>query len=273
MLFTTNSLFGRAARATAATFVLLSALVAGSVSASAQARVDNGRHLGWNKNGKAADKAERKAERQAARDAQRPTTVIVTPNSQVVDRSRTRSSANKYPYYGNNGSYRNNGYYGNNNRYGWTGPIVFDANTGRIYRQNNGSRCEYPNYNGSYGYYNGASYNNYGYNPYGYNSANYGYGNYAYYNNGRGDLSPNEVAERASRSGYYAGFQRGAYDGSRGFRPNPQGHGAFQFGYDGFDPEWGSAQTYQQTYRQYFIQGYNDGFSRNRYNDRYRVRY
>lgn len=98
-----------------------------------------------------------------------------------------------------------------------------------------------------------------------YRNGQYQYDDYyqnTYYNNERGDLSPNEVAERAARSGYQAGFERGQYDARQRNRANPQGHGAFQFGFDGFDPEWGSAATYQQYYRAYFIRGYEDGYNR-----------
>jgi hypothetical protein len=111
-------------------------------------------------------------------------------------------------------------------------------------------------------YYNYPSYGNYG-----------SYGNPYGYANRRGDLNQQEVAERAAQNGYYAGFQRGQYDAQQRARANPQGHGAYQFGFDGFDPEWGSAATYQQYYRQYFIQGYNDAFGRRTFNQRYYRRF
>jgi len=244
-----NTLFGRFARTGFAAAVMLSALV---VAAPATALADNGKHLGWYKNGKAEEKAQRKADK-AARVSGRQV-VVVNPNSGAIDRSRIRTTRPSNRNYGNTGNYR----YPNtvNNRYptdGWNGPIVYDYRTNQIYRQRYGSRASYPNY---------------GYNPYGYGNSGYGnsgYGNYGYYNNGRGSLSSGDVAERARRSGYYAGVQRGQYDAAQGNRPNPQGHGAFQFGFDGFDPDWGSASVYQQSYRQAFIQGYNEGFSRSGY--------
>jgi hypothetical protein len=97
-----------------------------------------------------------------------------------------------------------------------------------------------------------------------------GYGGGRYYDNREGDRDREDVARSAAENGYRAGFERGQYDASRRNRPNPQGHGAFQYGFDGFDPEWGSASTYQQYYRQYFVQGYNDGYQRRAFNRNYR---
>ncbi len=128
---------------------------------------------------------------------------------------------------GNGGSY-NGGAYGNNGGY--------YGNSGGYYGNSGGY------YGGNGGYYG--------------NSGNYGY------SNGRGDLSQQEVAQRAGQNGYYAGYQRGAYDAQQRNRSNPQGHGAYQFGFDGYDREWGSAQTYQQAYRRAFVSGYHDGFAR-----------
>jgi hypothetical protein len=113
----------------------------------------------------------------------------------------------------------------------------------------------------------------YGTNPYdpyssypGYTTSPYGtyprYGNY-------GDKSPQEVANVAAQYGYTEGFQRGQYDAANGNRPNPQGHGAYQFAMDGFVQDWGNASVYQSTYRQYFIQGYEAGFNRRDYDRRY----
>lgn len=83
--------------------------------------------------------------------------------------------------------------------------------------------------------------------------------------NRRGDLEPREVAERAQQSGYQQGRQDGEYDaGTRNFRPNPQGHGAYQFALDGWDPNWGSGVVYQRAYRQAYLRGYNESVSYNR---------
>ncbi len=108
----------------------------------------------------------------------------------------------------------------------------------------------------------------------------YGYSSYSnsetyagYYSNERGDLEPREVGERGAQNGYYAGYQRGLYDAQRRNRANPQGHGAYQFALDGFDPEWGSASTYRSSYREYFVRGYEDAFGRRNFNQTYRRRY
>ncbi len=95
------------------------------------------------------------------------------------------------------------------------------------------------------------------------------YENNPVYNNGEGDRDRTEVAESGAQNGYTAGYERGVYDSQQRNRPNPQGHGAYQFGMDGFNPEWGSASTYQQSYRSYFIQGYEDGFNRRDSDRRY----
>lgn len=118
-------------------------------------------------------------------------------------------------------------------------------------------------------------YRNSPYDPY-YNYPSYGNysgGGVPYYNNERGDESPQEVAQRGAQNGYYAGFQRGAYDAQQRNRANPQGHGAYQFGFDGFDPEWGSAAVYQSNYRNGFLQGYQDGYNRRTYNRRFNRRF
>jgi len=95
------------------------------------------------------------------------------------------------------------------------------------------------------------------------------YGSAPYYNNDEGDRSRDDVARAGAQNGYTAGFERGQYDAQNHNRPNPQGHGAYQFGFDGFDPSWGSASVYQQSYRSYFVQGYQDGFNRRSYDRRY----
>lgn len=128
-------------------------------------------------------------------------------------------------------------------------------------RSNGGGYGNSGGYYGNGGYGNsGGSYGNGG--GYGNNGGYYGSGGGYGYSNNRGDLSPQEVAQRAGQSGYYAGFQRGQYDAQQRNQPNPQGHGAYQFGFDGYDREWGSAQTYQQSYRSAFIAGYQDGYAR-----------
>jgi hypothetical protein len=110
------------------------------------------------------------------------------------------------------------------------------------------------------------------YDPY-YNYPSYGNYGGRYYSNDRGDLDRNEVAQRGAQNGYYAGYQRGLYDAQQRNKANPQGHGAYQFGFDGFDPEWGSASTYQSAYRQYFIRGYEDAYQRRNFNNQYRRRF
>lgn len=89
-----------------------------------------------------------------------------------------------------------------------------------------------------------------------------------------GDLDREEVARRAAQQGYYDGYQRGQYDRSRGTRRgNPQGHGAYEHALNGFDPEWGSAMTFQQYYRQYFVRGYEAGFGQRTMDRRYSRRW
>jgi hypothetical protein len=97
-----------------------------------------------------------------------------------------------------------------------------------------------------------------------------GYGNGGYYDNREGDKDRDDVARIAAENGYRAGFERGQYDAAQRNHANPQGHGAYQFGFDGFDPNWGSASTYQQYYRSYFVRGYQDGYNRRSYNRDYR---
>lgn len=187
-------------------------------------------------------KAQQKRAKRAAREARRSKRpVVVVDQSRdgyAIDRSRSRSSRRR--------AARNN--------------QSCDVN-GRVYDYRNGQYdpyAPYPQYRRN-PYQNGSNY------PY-----NGGYANRPYYTDNReGDIDREEVAERAAQNGYYAGFDRGAWDASRRNRANPQGHGAYEFGFDGYDPEWGSAQTYQQYYRQYFIQGYQDAYNRRSYSSRF----
>ena len=218
-------------------------LVAGMTPAFA----DNGKHKGWYKNGKAAEKSARKANR-AARLGNGGVvggdSVRTDRNGNVIDRSKTQARRGTRTYRDGNG----------NRVYDYRGSQVDPY-------------ASYPQYRRSqnYGYYGNGYPNNGNY--------NYGYGNNApYYDNREGDLDRDEVAERAAQNGYYAGFQRGQFDASRRDNANPYGHGAYSFGFDGFDPSWGSASTYQQYYRQYFVQGYNDGYGQRGFNRRYNNR-
>jgi len=157
-----------------------------------------------------------------------------------------------YPQYRRNPYTTNNGYY----NYPSTGTYNYPSNTyGYGYPSN------------TYGYPNSGSYGA----PYGYSS----YPNDSrYYSDRRGDLDRNEVARRGAQIGYQDGYQRGQYDRAQGVRrPNPQGHGAYQNAFNGFNPEWGYALTFQQTYRQYFLQGYNSGYGRGSYDRRYNNRW
>lgn len=96
------------------------------------------------------------------------------------------------------------------------------------------------------------------------------YYNGRYYDDRRGTLQSSELTRRAAQVGYADGFERGQYDRRIGAnRPKPTGHGAYQTGLNGWDPEWGYAMTFQRVYRQYFIQGYNDGFGRRQMNRRF----
>lgn len=96
------------------------------------------------------------------------------------------------------------------------------------------------------------------------------YDNGQYRDDREGDLDRQEVARRATQQGYTDGFERGQYDLRIGARqPKPQGHGAYETALNGWDPKWGSAQTFQQSYRQHFIQGYEDGFGRRQRNSQY----
>lgn len=92
-----------------------------------------------------------------------------------------------------------------------------------------------------------------------YNGQNYDYT----IDNRRGNTDVRDVTQRAQQSGYNQGLQDGSYDGVNATRPNPNGHGAYQFGLDGWDPGWGWGSTYQRVYRQAYLRGYNEGFRRN----------
>jgi hypothetical protein len=227
--------------------IMVAGLVA--VPAQAQDRRDRG---DWNQNRRdtrRSDKAERKAAKRAQQDYNGDG-VIDRGNRQSYSRDRNytstrnrtvrpRSNSRAYDYR----DYRNS-------------PVDPYASYPPNYRRN-------PSYNayGNNGYYGGG----YG-----------GYQNYdrRYYDNREGDEDREEVARRAAQQGYYEGFQRGQYDRSIGAnQPKPTGHGAYQFGFSGWNPEWGSAQTYQQYYRQYFVQGYQDGFGRRSMNSRYSRRW
>jgi hypothetical protein len=69
------------------------------------------------------------------------------------------------------------------------------------------------------------------------------------------------IDSRPSESGYRTGHERGAHDRQIGTtKPNPQGHGAYQFALDGWDSTLGDRSAYQQEYRTSFVRGYDDGF-------------
>jgi len=282
MTLTTGRLRGSLLRF--GTAVALAALVLGASGMPASAQVVN---RGVSNQ---SDKAERKAAKRAARlnqgSAQRSVVVdngvqrgvlvaptgrrgVVANNGPVIDRSniptQVKPSRNRTPN-NKNYTYRNGYYYDRN------GNRVYDYRNSPVdpyaaypqYRRNNSySNYPYSNQGSNYGYYgnNSGYYGNGGY----YN----GYPNYGSYNNGKGDADRDEVYRRGAQNGYYSGFQRGQFDASQRNRPVPTGHGAYEFGYDGFDPSWGWASTYQQAYRQAFVQGYNDGYSRRGDSSRY----
>lgn len=256
-----SRLFGSVRKASLA---LVALAVVGTSMAPAAFAQDNGRHIGWDRNGKAAQKANKQA-RKANRKAQKANAqvIVVDPDDRAIDRSRRRTSTR-----------RDDRYYSRNRT--TNGARVYDYRNTPYdpytpypqYRQNPYNRSNGGYYGGNGGYYgnNGGYYGNnggyYGNNPYGYNYP-------AYNDNREGDIDRDEVARRAQQSGYYAGFERGAYDAQRRNRANPQGHGAYQHGFDGYNPEWGSASTYQQYYRSSFVAGYQDGYGRRSYSNRY----
>jgi hypothetical protein len=69
--------------------------------------------------------------------------------------------------------------------------------------------------------------------------------------------------QQAQQHGFNDGYQRGQYDRRMGTRrPNPQGHGAYEFALNGWERDWGNASAYRQSYRQAFLQGYWRAFGR-----------
>lgn len=91
--------------------------------------------------------------------------------------------------------------------------------------------------------------------------------NYGYDSNDRGDRrqvsgDPNSLGRRSAETGYRDGYDRGQYDQRSGVKtPNPQGHGAYQFGLDGWVEDMGDRSAYQSNFREYFVHGYQDGFN------------
>jgi len=78
----------------------------------------------------------------------------------------------------------------------------------------------------------------------------------------RGNMDAREVAQRAAQNGYRQGIYDAQYDArGRNSRPNPSGHGAYQFALDGWSQEWGSGTVYQSAYRQAYMRGYTEVFS------------
>jgi len=100
-----------------------------------------------------------------------------------------------------------------------------------------------------------------------------------YYPNGyptyyRNATVSSDFSQRATQQGYYDGFYRGQYDRqNRVKRPNPQGHGAYEFALNGWEEDWGNQSAYQQAYRQYFLEGYQDGYGNRAFRQNYRPRY
>ncbi len=75
-----------------------------------------------------------------------------------------------------------------------------------------------------------------------------------------------DSAQTAQQQGYADGAARGRYDRQTGRRtPNPQGHGAYQHGLNGWNREFGNTGFYRQNYRQAFVAGYQDAFFGRRY--------
>ena len=247
MASTTGRFHGNLLRLGIAVALSVFATLVSIAPANAQVRVDNGNHYGWYKNGTAAQKEAKRAARLGGQQQQQRG--VVVDNGTVIDRSRVARTGTQ-----RGTTYRNGNYY---DQYG---NRVYDYRNRRV-----DPYSSYPQYRRQQYGYNNYPYGNSGYNNYGYSNNPYGYSNAPYYDNREGDLNRNEVAQRASQNGYYAGYQRGAYDAQQRNRPNPQGHGAYQYGFDGFDPSWGSASTYQQYYRQSFIHGYQDGYGQRGY--------
>ena len=187
---------------------LVALAVVGTSMAPPALAQDNGRHVGWDRNGKASQKAAKRA-RKAEQKAQKANAqiIVVDPNDRAIDRSRRRSTTRRDTRYSQQRNRTNSG--------------------ARVYDYRNSRNDPY------------TTYPQYRQNPYNRNG------------------------------GYYAGFDRGAYDSQRRNRANPQGHGAYQHGFDGYDPSWGSSSTYQQNYRSAFIAGYQDGYGQRSYSNRY----
>jgi hypothetical protein len=75
--------------------------------------------------------------------------------------------------------------------------------------------------------------------------------------------SSRSLLQQAQQYGFNDGYQRGQYDRQNGTRrPNPQGHGAYQFGLNGWERDRGSSYAYRQSYRQAFLEGYWRAFGR-----------
>jgi hypothetical protein len=83
--------------------------------------------------------------------------------------------------------------------------------------------------------------------------------------------SGSDFTQRSTQQGYYDGFYRGQYDRGQGIkRPNPQGHGAYEFALNGWTEEMGNQGAFQQAYRQYFLEGYQDGYGNRAFRQNYR---
>jgi hypothetical protein len=205
---------------------------------------DNGNHTGWVKNGKEDEKLARRAAKESAKpgksgDALRrrlPHDDDDDNGRVVINAPTVKRSPSRGRYYGNR-----------------TYHDPYCTVTHHGHRPYSGP------YYGNSGPYSGGHRTSGGF--------------WGYLADRDGDLSRSEVAERAAYNGYRAGYVRGQYDSGGGNRLNPYGHGAYEFGLDGWSDDWGWGATYQQVYRQYFVQGYNDGFNRRNAHCRYERRY
>jgi hypothetical protein len=265
-----------------AALALTMALGLGLTSASAQGR---GKKLGHYKNGKIAERGPVYGSYGSGQARSMGTTNGYRQGFEQGERDRR--DRRRFDYQ-NGGSYRS-GNWGYNNQYGTQGEYqdAFRQAYARGYSDGFYGRAQNRD---PYGYNNGGR----SYDPYGrgnndrYSTRNrrssggyYPNGGYyggtndpRYYSDREGDLDRDEVAKRAAQQGYYDGYQLGQYDRAQGTRrPNPQGHGAFQNALNGFDPEWGSALTYQRYYRQYFVQGHQAGFGQRSFDRRYQRRW
>jgi hypothetical protein len=121
---------------------------------------------------------------------------------------------------------------------------------GRYY-PNGGYYPNQPVYNGPY---NNGPYNNGPYNNGPYNNGPY-YGNGGYYgNNGM---------QVAQQYGYQDGVNEGSNDRATGHSFRPTHDRGYQLATNGYQPQFGSKQQYQQWYRQAYEQGYNRGYNSN----------